>query len=164
MPPKMYAKYIGVKFGNNCLIATKNWSSEPYLIEIGNNVQITSNVFVHTHGGGHVARYKEPNFDIFGKVVIKDGAYIGAYSQIMPGVTIGQGSLVAAGSIVTKSVPDGVVVAGNPAKIVCTVEKYIERNIKYNLGTKGLSAEKKKKVLLGMDASKFIQKSNIKIN
>ena len=46
MTPKRYARFIGVKFGKNCLIATKNWSSEPYLIEIGNNVQIT---YLYTH-------------------------------------------------------------------------------------------------------------------
>lgn len=164
MTPKRYARFIGVKFGKNCLIATKNWSSEPYLIVIGDNVQITHNVSVHTHGGSHVVRKVIPDFDMFGKVVIKDGAYIGAYSQIMPGVTIGEGALVAAGSIVTKSVPAGVVVAGNPAKYVCTVEEYIERNIKYNLGTKGLSFEEKKKVLLSTDEDKFIKKSCIKIN
>ena len=159
-----YARFIGVKIGKNCLIATKNWSSEPYLIEIGNNVQITHNVSIHTHGGSHVARKMIPNFDMFGKVIIKDRAYIGAYSQIMPGVTIGEGSLVAAGSIVTKSVPAGVVVAGNPAKYVCTVEEYIERNKKYNVGTKGLSYDKKKKVLLAMDDNKFIKKGYININ
>ena len=164
MTPKRYARHIGVKFGKNCLIATKNWSSEPYLIEIGDNVQVTHNVSVHTHGGSHIARKMIPNFDMFGKVIIKDGAYIGAYSQIMPGVTIGEGSLVAAGSIVTKSVPAGVVVAGNPAKYICTVEEYIERNKKYKLGTKGLSFEEKKKVLLSTDEDKFIKKSCIKIN
>lgn len=153
-----YARYIGVQFGENCFFATKNWSSEPYLIEIGNNVQITKDVTIHTHGGGHVARMKYPNFDTFGKVVIKDWVYIGAYSQIMPGVTIGKGSLVAAGSIVTKSVPDGVVVAGNPAKLICTVEDYINRNIKYNTDTKGLSVVEKKKILLELVESKFIKK------
>ena len=49
-----------------------------------------------------------PDFDVFGKVVIKDWAYIGAHAQIMPGVTIGEGAMVAAGSVVTKSVPDGI--------------------------------------------------------
>ena len=164
MTPKRYARFIGVKFGKNCLIATKNWSSEPYLIEIGDNVQITHNVSVHTHGGSHVVRKVIPDFDMFGKVVIKDGAYIGAYPQIMPGVTIGEGALVAAGSIVTKSVPSGVVVAGTPAKYVCTVEEYIERNKKFNLGTKGLSFEEKKKVLLSTDEDKFIKKVCIKVN
>lgn len=162
MTPKRYARFIGVKFGKNCLIATKNWSSEPYLIEIGNNVQVTHNVSIHTHGGAHVVRTIIPNFDMFGKVVIKDNAYIGAYSQIMPGVTIGEGALVAAGSIVTKSVPAGVVVAGNPAKYVCTVEEYIERNKKYNVGTKGLSYDAKKKSLLAMDDSKFIKKCTLR--
>lgn len=164
MPAKKYAKYIGVKFGENCLIATKNWSSEPYLIAIGNNVQITSNVSIHTHGGGHVARQIIPDFDTFGKVVIEDWVYIGAFSQIMPGVTIGKGSMVAAGSIVTKSVPAGVVVAGNPAKYVCTVEEYIERNKKYNVGTKGLSHKEKEKVLLSVDENKLMKKPYINVN
>lgn len=162
MSPKKYAQYIGVKFGKNCLIATRNWSSEPYLIEIGDNVQITNNVSIHTHGGGHVARMKYPKFDTFGKVVIKDWVYIGAYSQIMPGVTIGKGSLVAAGSVVTKSVPDGVVVAGNPAIFVCTVDDYIERNKKYDVGTKKLNKAQKKEVLLSMDEN--IKKTYININ
>ena len=164
MTPKRYAYFIGVKFGKNCLIATKNWSSEPYLIEIGDNVQVTHNVSIHTHGGSHVARKMIPDFDMFGKVIIKDGAYIGAYAQIMPGVTIGEGSLVAAGSIVTKSVPAGVVVAGNPAKYVCTVDEYIERNKKFNVSTKGLSPEEKKRVLLSVGEKKLIKKTYININ
>ena len=164
MPPICYARFIGVKIGENCVIATKNWSSEPYLIEVGNNVAITKGVMIHTHGGGRVARIKIPNFDMFGKVRIEDGVYIGSAAQIMPGVTIGKGSLVAGGSIVTKSVPAGVVVAGNPAKFVCTVDEYIERNTKYNVGTKGLSFADKKKVLLAMDDSKFMKKPYININ
>lgn len=108
--------------------------------------------------GGRVARRYIPDFDIFGRVKICDYAYIGSGAQIMPGVTIGEGSLVAAGSIVTRSVPAGVVVAGNPAKSVCTVEEYIERNKKYNLGTKNLSAEEKKKVLLSLSPDRLIVK------
>lgn len=164
MIPKRNARFIGIKFGKNCLIATKIWSSEPYLIEIGDNVQITHNVSVHTHGGSHVVRKVIPDFDMFGRVIIEDGAYIGAYSQIMPGVTIGRGALVAAGSIVTKSVPSDVVVAWNPAKFICTVEEYIERNMKYNVGTKGLSLDAKKKALLAMGEDKFIRKVYIKVN
>ena len=105
LPSKLYAKAIGVKLGENCLIATKNWSTEPYLIRIGNNVQITNGVSIHTHGGCNALRMNVDDFDFFGKVIIEDWAYIGAFSQIMPGVTIGEGAIVAAGSIVTKSVP-----------------------------------------------------------
>ena len=158
MPAKKYAKYIGVKFGENCLIATKNWSSEPYLIEIGNNVQITSNVSIHTHGGGHVVRQKHPDFDTFGKVVIEDWAYIGAFSQIMPGVTIGKGALVAAGSVVTKSVTPKTVVGGNPARYICSIDEYLSNNLRYNVLTKGMSYEEKKSKLLQMSEESFIKK------
>lgn len=143
------ALFLGVKVGKNTTIdKSVRFSSEPYLIEIGDNVQITSYVSIHTHGGAHVARKYIKNFDVFGKVIIKDGAYIGAFSQIMPGVTIGRGSLVAAGSVVTKSVPDNVVVGGNPAKFICTVDKYLEKNMSYNMSTFGMSKNDKKAILL----------------
>lgn len=156
--PLSYARHLGVAIGENCLIATRDWPSEPYLIKIGNNCQITSGVRFHTHGGANVIRRKYPDFDAFGKIEIHDWAYIGAGSQIMPGVTVGEGSLVAAGSIVTKSVPRGVVVGGNPAKILCSVEEYIEKNKRYNLGTKGQSHSAKKEFLLSLSDDKFIRK------
>ncbi|MBD8084298.1 acyltransferase [Chryseobacterium sp. GCR10] len=52
------------------------------------------------------------------KVIIKDKAWIGFNSIILKGVTIGEGSIVGAGSVVTKSVPDWTIVGGNPAKII----------------------------------------------
>lgn len=108
--------------------------------------------------GGHVIRSKIPDFDVFGKVVIEDWAYIGANSQIMPGVTIGRGAIVAAGSIVTKSVAPDTVVGGNPAKYIGTTEDYLQRNLKYNLNSKRLSAEEKKRLLLSTPEEKFIKK------
>jgi len=62
----------------------------------------------------------------------------------MPGVTIGEGALVAAGSVVTKSVGPYTVVGGNPARFICTVEDFIEKNKVFNLNSKGLSAKEKK--------------------
>ncbi len=156
--PHSYAKHIGVEIGSNCFISTRNWSKEPYLIKIGNNVAITKDVSIHTHGGGRVVRKDHPDFDIFGKVVIEDWAYIGAKSQIMPGVTIGEGALVAAGSIVTKSVPPHTVVGGNPAKIICTTEEFYERNKKYDVHSKRMSSAEKKKFLLSLPEEKFIKK------
>jgi serine acetyltransferase len=100
---------------------------------------------------------------VFGKVVIEDWAYIGAYSQIMPGVTIGEGALVAAGSVVTKSVPPHTVVGGNPARYICTVEEFYERNKQYNVNTKGLSFKDKKQVLLSLSDDRFVKKSFIKM-
>ena len=156
--PEKYARHIGVKIGKNCLIATRLWSSEPYLITIGDNVQVARDVAFFTHGGGLVIRSIVPDYDSFGKITIEDNVYIGAHSLIMPGVTIGAGALVAAGSVVMKSVPAGVVVGGNPAKYICTVDEYIQRNLKYNLHTKELNAIEKREFLQSLAADKFIQK------
>ena len=148
-PPLQYAREIGVHIGEDCFIPDKGcFSSEPYLITIGNHCQITSGVRLFTHGGGQVLRDKIPDYDTFGKIVIGDWVYIGNNSLIMPGVTIGDNVLVAAGSVVTKSVPSRVVVAGNPAKIICTIDEYFERNKEYNVGTKKLSPLQKKEYLI----------------
>lgn len=156
--PEKQARHLGVKIGKNCLIGTRYWPSEPYLITIGNYVQLTHCVSIYTHGGGQAIRQQHPDFDVFGKVVIEDWAYIGAFCQIMPGVTIGEGALVAAGSVVTKSVAPHTVVAGNPAKYICTTEEFYERNKQYDLKTKELNYLTKKKLLLSMSDDKFIKK------
>ena len=156
--PVEYAQHLGVRVGDSTSIAIRDWSSEPYLITIGNHVQITRGISIHTHGGGNVVRSAIPDFDVFGKVTIEDWCYIGAYSQILPGVIIGEGSLVAAGSIVTKSVPPHSVVGGNPAKVLCTVNDFIVKNEKYNVHSKGMSFADKKKYLLSLDDDHFIKK------
>lgn len=157
--PNKYAKYIGVNIGvDNFIPDKKCWSSEPYLITIGNHCQITSGVRLFIHGGGNVARDKYPDFDVFGKIVIGDWVYIGSGSLIMPGVTIGDNVLVAAGSVVTRSVPPRTIVAGNPARVVGTVDDYIDRNLPYNLNSKGLTRLEKRRFLLSLPEESFIRK------
>lgn len=155
--PEKYARYLGVNIGNNNLIGWNHWSSEPYLITIGSNCQLTD-CKIHTHGGGNVIRKEVPNFDMFGKVIIGNWVYIGSGAQIMPGVIIEDNVLVAAGSIVTKSIPSGCIVAGNPARIIGNIEDYKQRNIRWNVNTKGLSSSKKKEVLLSLPNESFITK------
>ena len=159
--PQRWARHLGVKIGTNNLIGKDHWSSEPYLITIGNNCQLT-NCKIFTHGGAQIVRHIDPNFDVFGKVTIGDYVYIGTNSLIMPGVAIGSHVLVAAGSVVTKSVPDGVVVGGNPAKIICSLEEYLERNKPYNTETYNLSKKEKRLFLLKCDDSKFVKKTRVR--
>lgn len=162
MSPEKYAKFIGVNIGTNNFIPDKDcWSSEPYLITIGNNCAITNGVRIFTHGGARVARMKYPDFDVFGKVIIGDWVYIGTNSLIMPGVTIGDGALIAAGSVVTKSVPSGVVVGGNPAKIISTIDNYIKNNIAFNLNSKRMSNEEKRVFLQQVSEEKFLKKREL---
>lgn len=152
-----WAKYIGVNIGSDNLIGKLHWSSEPYLITVGSHCQLTT-CKIFTHGGGNVLRRDHPDFDCFGKVVIGDYVYIGDSALIMPGVTLGDNVLVAAGSVVTKSVPSGKVVAGNPARIVGTIEEYYERNKFYDVHTKNLDAESKREYLKNLSQDYFIAK------
>lgn len=161
--PYRHARFCGVKMGKGCFIATRYMPTEAYLIDIGDNVAITGGVKIFTHGGARIARsVGYPNFDVFGKVTIGDWSYIGSNALIMPGVSIGKHVLVAAGSVVTHSVPDNVCVAGNPAKIICTTDEFVRKNLKHNYDTKPLSFDEKKSMILS-HPEKLIRKSFLKV-
>lgn len=157
--PIKWARKLGVKVGEYTAFGnTTAFSSEPYLIQIGNHCRITRNVTFHTHGGGHVIRREIPDFDCFGRIIIEDWVYIGSNVIILPGVTIGEGSLIAAASVVTKSIPSRVVAAGNPAKVICTIDEYIKKNEKYNTHSKNMNYEAKKSLLESLPDCKLIKK------
>lgn len=78
--------------------------------------------------------------------------------MILPGVTIGNNVIIGAGAIVTRSIPDGCIVAGNPAKIIGNIDDYEKKYLPYNLNTKNLSPEEKEKTLTSTDEQYFIQK------
>ena len=164
MSPIQYARHHGVTIGENTFIADKrHWPVEAYLITIGNDCAITEGVKFHTHGGGRIMRQKYPDFDSFGKITIGNHVYIGAFSQIMPGVSIDDNVLIASGSVVTKSIPSGYVVGGNPAKIIGTIEAFIERNDKYNTHTKGMSNLLKRSILQSLPEDRFIKKTYMRL-
>jgi acetyltransferase-like isoleucine patch superfamily enzyme len=115
----VYAKYIGVKIGNNCRIYTKGFGSEPFLITIGNHCTITTGVEFITHDGSTwLHRDEKGRRYHYAPIEIGNNVFIGVNSIIMPGVKIEDKVIVAAGSVVTKSLPSGVIVGGNPAKII----------------------------------------------
>ena len=158
--PIAYAKRIGVKLGEGTTVADKNhWSTEPYLIEIGENCRVAKGVCFFTHGAAMMGRIKYPDYDFFGKIKIGNHVYIGANSMIMPGVVVEDNVLIAAGSVVTKSVPQNSIVGGNPARIIGNVYDFVERNKRYNLNCKNLSQVEKKKLILKADSSMFVTKT-----
>lgn len=156
-----YAKYVGVSIGSNCDIKTRNFGSEPYLIEIGNNVQIAGDAKILTHGASWLIRRKNPDFDFFGKVKIGNNVYIGISAIILPGVIIEDNVIVGAGSVVTKSIPANTIVAGNPAIIVGDVRDLLKKVSAFNVNSKGMSAKEKEKLLLGLSEDMFIRKDFI---
>ncbi len=161
--PLSYAKSIGVVIGENCTIAIYNWGSEPYLIKLGNHVHITTNVqFINHDGGVWVFREEIPDFDVFGKIVVDDNTYIGNNAVIMPGVHIGKNCVVGANSVVTKSIPDNIVVAGVPAKYICSTEDYKLKMLKLNTNLKTKNSVQKKEILEKLPNSAFINKETLK--
>ena len=154
------ARLSGVKMGGQNQIACELWiAAEPVLVSVGNGCEITKDVKFFTHGGSNVVRDLEPSFDCFGKIKIGNNVYIGNNSLVMPGVTVGDNVLIAAGSVVTKSIPSNSVVGGNPAKVICSRKEYYERNKKYNAESCGLSFKAKRKLLEKLPEEKFISKS-----
>lgn len=120
-----YARFKGVNVGINCRIYTRNFGSEPWMISIGNKVTVTSGVILLTHDGSTWLMNDEKGRRyLYNKIQIGNNIFIGVNSIIMPGVKIDDNVIVAAGSVVTKSVPSGVIIAGNPAKIIGNYNDY----------------------------------------
>lgn len=164
--PEQFARKIGVKIGKGCSISTRNWSSEPYLIEIGDFVRIAGETSFFTHGGIVTLRklYNDPKLDHFGKIKIGNYTYIGERCMIMPGVTIGEQCIVGGGSVVTKSVPDGCMVAGNPAKYIGKTEDFYHKlKAKYDTFTGEMSSKDKEAFLLSLADDKFETKPFVKL-
>lgn len=94
------------------------------LIEIGNNVTMAPNVHILCHDA---STKQHLGYTKIGRVTIGDNVFIGAESVVLPNVTIGNDVIIGSNSTVTKNIPDGVVVAGSPAKVICTIEEYINK-------------------------------------
>ena len=107
----MIAKNVGI---SGSVISSKK------SITIGNDVLIGSGCLI-TDSDAHPLSYEDRLADrepAMAPVVIEDGVFIGARSIILKGVTIGRGSVIGAGSVVSRDVPPGVIVAGNPARVI----------------------------------------------
>ena len=122
-----YFRKQGAQVGNDCHIGVSQLGGEPYLVKIGNHVGSASGVQFLTHSLGWCFRDKIPDLQVFDKIVIEDNCNIGVNATLLPGVTIGKNSMVAAGAVITKDVPPNSIVAGNPARIIGNTDDYFER-------------------------------------
>ncbi len=123
-----YLRKKGMKIGENCHFNTLSFSTEPYLIEIGNHVAIAAGTEIITHDGATWCFLDELGpVDLFGKIIIGDNVFIGDNCTILPNTIIGNNCIVGAGSVVRGRFPDNSVIIGNPAKLVMkmNVQKFL---------------------------------------
>lgn len=134
------------KSGNNVFFDYAIYMKFPWLVEMGSDISVNRGVrFFPALKGRHKIIigndvYIAPNVGFFasghdvrdltklvgGDIVVGDHVWIGADAIILPGVTIGPHTVIGAGSVVTRDIEGGVVAAGNPARVIRTVDKSAE--------------------------------------
>lgn len=103
--------------------------TRPWMIEIGDNVSITEGVTILTHGYDWSV-FKGKYGDVLGsagRVKIGSNVFIGMNATILKGVTIGDNVVIGANSLINKDVPSDCVVAGNPQRVICGIDEYLEK-------------------------------------
>lgn len=146
-----FAKKIGLNFGDDLHIygnPIHMFGTEPWCINLGNHVYITDDVKFVTHDGGTlIFRHLVPDLEITKPITVGDYVYFGTRSMIMPGVTIGNNCIIAAGAVVTRDVPDNSVVAGVPARVIKSADEYFEKIKRESLHLGHLKYEEKDNAL-----------------
>ncbi len=124
-------------FGNDVRWGSATIPGEPYLVKIGNNVRVAANVTFVTHdiisGVFNSDSQLEGKHRFYmGTINVLDNVAIGSNVTILYNTKIGPNAIVAAGSVVTKDVPEGAIVGGNPARIIGNYFKLAEKRKVFN--------------------------------
>jgi len=142
------ARQAGVRVGEGCRLYSLNFSTEPYLVRLGNHVTVTYNVQFVTHDGATwVFRERVPELELFGPIVVGDNVFIGLNSIILFNTVIGDNSIVAAGSVVKGVFEPNSVIAGVPARRISTIEGYFEKNRRGFVNSKGKGPAEKRRLI-----------------
>lgn len=134
------AKYLKKRkiffnMGEHCYWHPFKIPSEPYLLNLHNNVVVASNVTFATHDIidymlNYKLHYNNTIKQYIGPIEIFDNVFIGANSTILYNTKIGPNAIIAAGSVVANDVPEGSIVGGNPAKVIGKVNSLTEKRLK----------------------------------
>ncbi len=117
-------RWMGAKIGKDCFIGYEVWvdMTNTELIEMEDHVHIANRCLLLCHQRDLSDYHIGDDYAKLGyhkrKIVLKKGCLIGMNSMVMPGVTIGEGAIVGAGSLVTKDIPAWTIATGRPAKVV----------------------------------------------
>lgn len=108
---------------NNVLID----DSHAWLIEIGDNVTLAPRVHILAHDA---STKKFLGYTKIGRVTIGNNVFVGAETVVLPGVSIGNNVVIGANSTVTHDIPDNTVAVGSPARVLCSLEDYLNKEKK----------------------------------
>ena len=122
--------------GKNFFFQPRIIPDEPKLISFGDNVSVASGVTFVTHDViDKVLNKMDYNSTFYyncAPIKIGNNVFIGCNVTILPNIKIGNNVIIAAGSVVTKDVPNNSVIGGNPAKIISTFDEYVNNRKKIN--------------------------------
>jgi acetyltransferase-like isoleucine patch superfamily enzyme len=115
-------RWMGIRIGRHCFVGLDTWLDDqfPELVVIEDDVTISFRVTVVVHDDAKRMDRTEAGAGdgTVAPVVLKRGCYLGAGALVLPGVTIGEDAVVAAGAVVTRDVPAGTVAGGVPARVI----------------------------------------------
>jgi acetyltransferase-like isoleucine patch superfamily enzyme len=141
----------GVRIGEGCVIYTDSFSTEPYLVTLGDRVGVSGGTKFMTHdGSAWMLRPGRPAFQSFGTIEVGSGTFIGEDCLIMPNTVIGPGCIIGAGAVVRGTIPENSLVVGYPGKVVGRASLMIEilREGKDGMDSLTLDYESRREMLL----------------
>jgi len=117
-----------IEIGNNTIVNRQTYLDGRAGVKIGNNVNISHQTLIQSLDHDP----QDPYFGCLVKpVTIENNVWIGTRAIILPGVLIGEGAVIGAGSVVTKNIPSYTIAVGNPAKVIKTRNKNLKYKTKY---------------------------------
>lgn len=134
--PQSFVAFLrskGVEIGDRTVFFSPTTNTidltRPWLLKIGSDVQITNGVTILTHGydWSVLKRVYGEVLGSSGKVSIGNNVFIGMQSTILKGVTIGDNVIIGANSLVNRDIPSNCVAAGNPVRVITTLDQYKEK-------------------------------------
>lgn len=157
----IYKHNIFAECGKDLFFQPRKLPADPKFIKFHNNVVVAADVTFVNHDVLYILfrnMTDEPAVQHVDCIEVMDNVFIGLGAKIMPGVKIGPNAVVAAGSVVTKDVPPGSIVGGNPAKIIGNFDSLLEKRVQESYELKERNMGNKDEVRAAYAWEMFLKK------